>query len=152
MSGAAMEPSFGVSRTLDTLPLFADVKPSLTLVQPERRETLGIEYQAPSVPSPTSELASDRVMTREGRKRRETRGQEILALIVDRGGCTSDEIDADTGFGSGTICSQIDGLRTTGYILTSKTDRRDTRRGSPAAVHYATDKGQRFVTHHRSKV
>ena len=103
-----------------------------------------IQHPAPSQPAPASEAAADSLtMTRRGKDRRATQLLRVLALIGSReSGYTIDEIDYETGLGSGSICARIDDLRTMGYIDTSETIKRKTRRQFPASVQFITTKGR----------
>ena len=105
--------------------------------------TTGIEWPAPSQPSATSEAAADAITTPTGKARREAKLVRLLQLIASReSGYTIDELDAETQLGTGTICPRIDELRLAGFIDTSETVTRPTRRKREAAVHFATIKGR----------
>lgn len=103
-----------------------------------------VQHPAPSVPSPASESAADALThTRKGKDRRATQLHRVLSLIASReSGYTIDEIDAETNLGTGALCARVDDLRTMGWIDTSATIMRKTRRGRSAAVHFATPSGR----------
>ena len=104
-----------------------------------------IQHPAPSQPSLASEQAADSLThTRKGKERRATQLHRVLALIASReSGFTIDEIDAETNMGTGALCARVDDLRTMGWIDTSGTIMRKTRRGKNASVHFATPAGRR---------
>jgi hypothetical protein len=101
-------------------------------------------HPAPSVPSPASESAADALtLTRRGKDRRALQLLHVLECIGSKeAGKTIDEIDLETGLGSGSVCARISDLRTMGYIDTSATIARKTRRGKNAAVNFITVKGR----------
>lgn len=111
---------------------------------PELGGLFEIQHPAPSVPSPASEHAADALtFTEKGRNRRAKQLLQVLEIIGSReSGYTGDEIDAALGLGSGSICARIDDLRGMGYIDTSETIKRKTRRQFPAAVQFITPKGR----------
>lgn len=112
---------------------------------PKAKGTEGLPMfaPAPSVPSPNSEAAADKVETPAGRKRAAIARMRLLSIIAStERGATSDELDAITKMGSGTICPRIAELRAAGFIDTSETIDRPTRRGGSASVHFATAKGR----------
>jgi hypothetical protein len=103
-----------------------------------------VRFPAPSGPAPASEAAADHLtMTRRGKDKRARQALRVLELIASReSGFTIDEIDSALNIGSGSACARIDDLRTMGYIDTSTTVFRKTRRGRNAAVQFATIKGR----------
>lgn len=103
-----------------------------------------IQHDAPSAPSPASEAAADALThTKRGKNTRAIQLLHVLACIASKeAGKTIDEIDLETGLGSGSICARISDLRAHGYIDTSATIFRKTRRGKNAAVNFATVKGR----------
>ena len=99
-------------------------------------------YPAPSVPVDTSEAAADALsFTPAGKARRRKAQLTVLAILASRDGATIDEIDALTGYGTGTICPRVDELRTAEWIKTT-TETRRTRKGSNARVHVITALGR----------
>ena len=103
-----------------------------------------IQHPAPSAPTPASESAADALtFTRRGKDRRALQLLQVLECIGSKeAGKTIDELDAETGFGSGSVCARISDLRSAGYIDTSTTIFRKTRRGKNAAVNFITAKGR----------
>ena len=107
----------------------------------------GIQWQAPSVPVETSEIAAAKQTdTAQGRERRETQQRRILELLASReSGYTRDELAAATGLPINVVCVRVSDLDARGYVDRTSDLTRPTRTKSPAKVLFITPAGRAFL-------